>query len=128
MSKTAPTAQPSIPPLAAPQPITFQAARDTRLDQLLVEYDLLKPKVDHAKDQLKTLNDRLELIKDGIKAETSRQYPGQEVVLTSPSLSQPLRFYLKQATRVDLDRLKELFPQVRQQCLKVTTSWNLERL
>lgn len=113
--------QSSLPPPAEPQPITYQPEQDSRLDQLLGEYERLWPEVTQKTKQLEGL-------KTSIKAELSRLFPGREVTVTSPSLTQPLRLYPKETRRVDLDQLKELFPRVRQRCLKITTSWNLERL
>ena len=113
--------RPSLPPLADPQPITFQPEQDSRLDQLLGEYERLWPEVTQKTKQLEGL-------KTSIKAELSRLFPGQEVTVTSPSLKQPLRYYPQDKVKVDREELQKTYPGVWARCTSVATSWILGKL
>lgn len=113
--------QPSLPPPADPQPITFQPEQNSRLDQLLGEYERLWPEATQKTKQLEGL-------KTSIKAELSRRFPGREVRVTSPSLTQPLRLYPQDKVKVDRELIQKTYPGVWARCTSVATSWILGKL
>jgi len=113
--------RPSLPPPAEPQPITYQPEQDSRLDQLLGEYERLWPEVTQKTKQLEGL-------KTSIKAELSRLFPGREVTVTSPSLKQPLRHYPQDRVKVLRELIQKTYPGVWARCTKVKTIWILDKL
>jgi hypothetical protein len=93
---------------------------DTRLDQLAAEYAALAPLA-------KEYNDRLNEIKDGIKAELANAAPGAtKVLLTSSYLEKPLQLSARSEWRLDSKRLKAEHPATWVEYAKQTTSWRLE--
>lgn len=108
------------PPLLPP--LIFQPNLDSRLDQLLSQYETRKAKVDR---DVKELNE----ITKAIKAELNRQLPGREVTVTSPSLTGgPLRFYPQFRTKIDRKWLETNYPTVARQAMTRETVWYLGRL
>jgi hypothetical protein len=102
--------------------VIFQPNPDSRLDQLLSQYETRKAKVDR---DVKELN---EIIKS-IKGELNRQLPGREVTVTSPSLTGgPLRYYPQPRTSVNRKWLEANYPTVARQAMKRETVWYLGRL
>lgn len=108
-------------PPAPPVPVTvIQAEKDSRLEQLLAQYDDAKAAEKDARDRFKT-------IADGIKAELYRLTEGNEKVdVHSNYLNQPLALRAQYQTRLDTDKLKTVHPDLCQQFSKQTAFWKLE--
>jgi hypothetical protein len=109
------------PPPPLP-PLIFQPNPDSRLDQLLSQYETRKARVDRDVKELKGIT-------EAIKAELNRQLPGREVTVTSPSLTGgPLRYFPQPRTSVDRKWLEAHYPTIARQALKRETVWYLGRL
>jgi hypothetical protein len=116
-----PPVTPSSPPLAPPEAITYQPEQGSRLDQLLGEYERIW-------EEHNTRGKTLDGLKTSIKAELGRLFPGREVVVTSPSLTQPLRLYPQDKVKIDRKTIEKVYPGIWARCTTVATSWVLGRL
>jgi hypothetical protein len=116
-----PTVTPSSPPPAPPEAITYQPEQGSRLDQLLGEYERIW-------EEHNSRGKTLDGLKTSIKAELGRLFPGREVVVTSPSLTQPLRLYPQDKVKVDRKTIEKVYPGIWARCTTVATSWVLGRL
>lgn len=108
-------------PPAPPIPVTVvQAQKDSRLEQLLAQYDEAKVAEKAAKDRFKTLA-------DGIKAELYQLTDGKEKVdVHSAYLNQPLALRAQYQTRLDTKKLQDDMPEVYEKFTKQTAFWKLE--
>lgn len=94
---------------------------NTRLDQLAAEYASLAPLA-------KEYSDRLEAIKEGIKAELANAAPGAtKVRLTSSYLAKPLQLVARSEWRIDSKRLKTEDPVTWVKFAKQLSYWRLEQ-
>lgn len=103
-------------PAITPQP-------DSRLEQLVAQYDDAKDAADAAAERLKTLT-------DGIKAETTAAAPGvDKITIESPDLRKPLNLSFVESWRVDAKRMKTEDPLTYVRWAKKSAgSWKLERV
>lgn len=83
------------------RPRVIRPVPDSRLDQLLAQYDLAKAEADKAAETLKPIT-------DGIKSELAAQLADGETVLevTSDHLARPMRLSNVESWRVDAKKLK----------------------
>jgi predicted phage-related endonuclease len=102
------------------QPVrTIEAQPDTRLEQLLAQYDLAKAEADKAAEALKAIT-------DGIKSELANAAPGAEsVIATSPDLAAPLRMTAVTSWRIDTKKMKAEAPATYVRYARQSTSWRL---
>lgn len=92
---------------------------DTRLAQLVAQYDLAKAEAAKADEALKAIT-------DGIKAELINAAPGREDIrLESPELVKPLRLFAVSSWRIDARKLKAEAPEVYVRYAKQSTAWQL---
>jgi hypothetical protein len=92
---------------------------DTRLDQLVAEYELTKPLADEYTAKLKG-------IVDGIKAELVERHPEQrEIVLVGTTATNPLRLEAVQRWQLDTKKLKSERPELYVSYAYQATSWRL---
>lgn len=92
---------------------------DTRLAQLVAQYDLAKAEADKAAETLKAIT-------DAIKTELVQAAPGEhDIRLESDDLARPLRLLAIESWRVDAKRLKEESPETYVRFAKKSTSWQL---
>lgn len=104
---------PPVIPMIQPEP-------DSRLEQLAAEYWALKPLADEYAE-------RLETIKNGLKAEMAAAAPGQsEVLLSCQYLPSPLRLTARSSWRLDTKALKSEAPELYVKYARRSTSWRLE--
>jgi chromosome condensin MukBEF ATPase and DNA-binding subunit MukB len=112
----------TTPPPAAPvhpAPVHLQADPDTRLEQLLAQYDM-------AKAESKKADEALKAITDGIKQELAAAAPDAvDIRVDSPDLAQPLRLLAIESWRVDATRLKTEAPETYVRYAKKSTAWQL---
>lgn len=82
-------------------PRVIEPAPDSRLEQLLAQYDLAKAEAEKAAEALKAIS-------DGVKAELAAQLAEGETALevTSDLLARPLRLSNVESWRVDAKKLK----------------------
>lgn len=112
------TSEAQIPDQRAVVP-NIKPEPDTRLDQLAAEYAALKPLAEEYAQ-------RLESIKDGIKAELASAAPGAtKVLLTCSYLEKPLQLSARTSWRVDMKRLKAEQPETYVRYAVQSTSWSL---
>ena len=99
---------------------TITPAPDSRLAQLLAEFEAAKRAAEAA-------HERLNMIKDGIKAELTAAAPGAEKVrVHSDHLTQPLQLSARTEWRIDARRLKAEDPVTWVRYARRVTSWRLE--
>ena len=92
---------------------------ETRLAQLLAQYDLAKAESDKAAETLKAIT-------DAVKAELVQQAPGaNDIRVESEHLARPLRLLAVTSWRVDARKLKEEAPEVYVRYAKQSTAWTL---
>jgi hypothetical protein len=108
------------PTEAPPDALPVVAAEPgSRLESLLAEYERLKPLVDAAAAQLKTIT-------DGIKTEATTAAPDTpKVDITSPVLAAPLRLQAKTSWRLDTRRMKAENPLLYVTYAYESTAWEL---
>jgi len=98
---------------------TIEPTPDTRLHQLAAAYDAAKATADEA-------TERLNEIKDGIKAELVAAAPGEKsVLLKSADLHTPLRLSASVQWRLDSKSLRADLPETYVKYAKQTTIWSL---
>lgn len=92
---------------------------DTRLAQLVAQYDMAKAEAAKAEESLKAIT-------DAIKVELINAAPGSEDIrLESPELAKPLRLFAVSSWRVDTKKLKAEAPEVYVRYAKQSTAWQL---
>ena len=107
---------------AAAAPPVVRADPESRLDQLVAEYALIKPKADEYAAKLKTLT-------DGIKTELTTRHPGrEEIILVGTGLAEPLVCKAVVQWRLKSDTLKKLDPVMWARCANKITMWKLSRM
>lgn len=110
-------------PEAEPEPVTVAVDEDdSRLGQLLAQYDLAKAEAKKAEEALKAIT-------DGIKAELIAVAPDAKTIdVASKHLARALRLNAVTSTSVDSARLKVEQPLVFAQFSKSSTSWRLAQV
>jgi hypothetical protein len=92
---------------------------DTRLAQLVAQYDLAKAEAAKADEALKAIT-------DAIKLELINAAPGHDDIrLESPELVKPLRLFAVTSWRVDAKKLKAEAPETYVRYAKQSTAWQL---
>lgn len=96
---------------------------DTRLDQLLAQYDLAKAEEKKAAEAVKAIT-------DGIKAELAKAAPEGEtdIRVDSPALAQPLQLRATESWRLDSTRMKKEDPYLYASYAKPSLSWTLAKV
>jgi hypothetical protein len=103
-----------------PTPVVA-AERESRLEQLAAQYDTVW-------EQHAELDARLTALKDAIKLELQTRHPdAEEVVLTSPFLSAPLRMKRGMHLSIKLTDLREKRPDVYAEFVRETPKAELRR-
>jgi len=107
------------------EPETHSAAQvvlpedDTRLAQLLAQYDLAKAERDKAAEAF-------EAISAAIKAELVNAAPGaHDIRVEHPELARPLRLFAVESWRIDAKKLKAESPETYVRFAKKSTAWQL---
>lgn len=97
-----------------------QAQPDTRLAQLLAQYDLAKAEADKAAEALKTITNAIKL------EATQAAEPGStEIIVDSPELARPLQVSYVERWTVDTKKLKAEAPETYVRYAKKGGSWTL---
>ena len=92
---------------------------DTRLAQLLAQYDLAKAEADKAAETLRAIT-------DAVKVELVNAAPGaHDIRVESPDLARPLRLFAVESWRVDAKKLKAEAPETYVRFAKKSTAWQL---
>lgn len=95
---------------------------DTRLAQLLAQYDLAKAEADKAAETLRAIT-------DAVKVELVNAAPGaHDIRVESPDLARPLRLFAVESWRVDAKKLKAEAPETYVRFAKKSTSWTLRSI
>ena len=111
------------PNIEAPTRV-IQPVPDSRLEQLLAQYDLAKAEADKAAETLKA-------IADGVKAELAAQLAAQlaegetAIEVASDLLARPLRLSHVESWRVDAKKLKTEDPLTYVRYATKSSSWKL---
>lgn len=109
-------------PPAPPVPVTVvQPEKDSRLEQLLAQYD-------PAKAAAKAADDRLKAVTDGIKAELCARAPGEmKIDVHSEYLEKgALALRAQFQNRLNTTKLKSELPEIYDQFVTQTSFWKLE--
>ncbi|HEY2086401.1 MAG TPA: hypothetical protein VGH54_10315 [Mycobacterium sp.] len=94
-------------------------APDSRLEQLVSQYEMAQAEAKKAADDLKAIT-------DAIKLEMTNAAPGEtEIDLVSDQLARPLRLSNVTGWRVDAKKLKAEAPEVYVRYAVQTSSWRL---
>lgn len=95
---------------------------ESRLAQLVGQYDMAKAESEKAAEALKAIT-------DGIKYELTAAAPGEtSIEVASPDLAQPLRVVAVTKWLVDGPKLKATDPETYVRYAKQSTSWTLKRV
>jgi hypothetical protein len=102
---------------------------DATVRKLRELYDRTKADRNAAQEKLDVLEEQLRAIKTGIEAELYKRSNGAELVdLRIRGVAGALRMRHKPYTRVDRDALEAKYPEVYQQVLRVTYTWELREV
>lgn len=107
-------------PEAAPTTVRVKAEPDSRLEQLLAAYDLLKPEADAVAARLKTVT-------DAIKFEARKAAADDAVTIAIDGAGVAMTLSYVESWRLDATRMKEEEPVTYVRFAKQSGSWRLER-
>lgn len=103
----------------AQQRVTIRPVPNSRLEQLLAQYEQAKAAADEAGKTLKAIT-------DGIKLELTNAAPGATSIdVTGELLTRPLRLHAKESWRVDAKKLKAEDPATYVRYATKSVVWEL---